>query len=135
MFLNCSTLKTIHKTNIFVDSKNNLIQGASLSGNFSKLYAGKSLGGVYFFFFRNDKCYYISAINNDGKVDLSNNTPVLFDTCINRDGSTSIYCDGMYLSARKDGNFTFIPQNQLWERLRFENTFIEVPPPVYVQII
>jgi len=114
---------------IFVDSKNNLIQGTSLSEDFSKIYAGKSLGGVYLFFFRHGKCCYISAIDKDGKVDLSDHMPVLFETCANRDDSTSIYCDGMYLSARDNGTFTFVPHNKLWERLNFEDTFVEMPPP------
>lgn len=128
MFFSCYTLKTIHKTTIFVDSKNNLTQGVSLSENFSKLYSGKSLGGVYLFFFRNGACYYITAINKNGQVDLSERTPTLFETCINRDGSVSIYCDGMYLSAHKNGNFSFVSHNKLWERLYPENTFITTPP-------
>lgn len=141
-------LKTIHGTTVYVDSKNNLTQvtpsiedfsyvdlksnlipGASSIGDFSNLYAGKYLDGIYFFFLKQGKIYYISATDKNGKIDLSEYMPILFQTCDNSDGSISIYHDDMYLSARKDGTFSFVPHNKLWEHIYFERTLLEIPPP------
>lgn len=126
------TLKTIHGAMIYVDSKNNLIQVTSLIGDFSNLYAGKYLSGIYFFFLKQGKVYYISAIDKNGKIDLSEYMPILFQKCDNRDDSISIYHDDMYLSARKNGTFSFVPHNKLWEHIYFEKTPVEAPPPPYI---
>ena len=120
-------LKTIHGTRVAVDSKNNLIQAASLTGDFSILYAGKYLYGVYCFFLRQEKIYYISSIDKNGKINLSEYIPVLFQTCENRDGSTSFYFDSMYLSARKNSAFGFVPHNKSWEHFYFEETLLKIP--------
>lgn len=124
------TLKTFHRTKVSVDSKDNLIQvTASSTGDFSTLYAGKYLGGIYCFFLNEGKIHYISAIDGNGKVSLSDCAPVLLQTCDNRDGSISIYHDDRYLSARKNGTFNFMPHNKEWEHIYLEKTSLETPPP------
>lgn len=116
-----SRVRTAHGTYMFYDAE------------YDKLFHEKNAGYLRFpicaihdsnqvmlYFVMDNKVFYIKKIMENIEVEICAE-PVPLDVYYNVNGSLSIGCELHFLSARNDGEFSWMEWNREWEQLSLEN--------------
>lgn len=122
---------TFHKTQIFFHKLGYLFHDAAKADSQSlPVYAQECSGGMYFFYEEDGRIFYISSIDETGKVKISS-FPFFWEISRNEDKSFSLPMGEFYISDRKHGRISQKPLDRLWEHFFLEETTFEMPSRKY----
>ncbi|MBR3456606.1 MAG: hypothetical protein IKH16_00365, partial [Selenomonadaceae bacterium] len=122
---------TFHKTQMFFHKLGYLFHDAAKADSQSLPFdAQECSGGMYFFYEDSGRIFYISSIDETGKVKISS-FPFFWEISRNEDKSFSLPMGEFYISARKHGRISQKPLDRLWEHFFLEETTFEMPSRKY----
>ena len=120
-----SRVFTYNGTQVFINGERKLVHGINRAGH--PLYAQRTERAVLFFLIDGEQRQYLSTVNADTSVELSN-APAVLDQVLNADGSVSILQNKKFLSAAQTSNaFTFMPRAITMEKFFLsKSNFVDV---------